>query len=130
MLLNFWRQFFKICFCGLPHEMVCCKTLTSSSCVFFICIFAIFFPLFIFIIIYFIVGRRCESYPTSKSSKYCLIICGDPRKKGVFQDVDVKIQVRSYLNFDVDVLKMPFSRGSSHSLCFILKSYYLKTLTS
>ena len=28
--------------------------------------------------------------------------------KGMFQDVDVKIQVRSYLNFDVNVLKHAF----------------------
>ena len=31
----------------------------------------------------------------------------------MIRDVDVKIQVRLYLNFDVDVLKMPFSYGSS-----------------
>ena len=34
--------------------------------------------------------------------------CDDPREKGMFQDVDVKIQVRTYLNFDVDVLKHAF----------------------
>ena len=35
-------------------------------------------------------------------------ICDDPWEKGMFQDVDVKIQVRSYLNFDVDVSKHAF----------------------
>ena len=35
-------------------------------------------------------------------------ICDDPREKGMFQDVDVKIQVRTYLNFDVNVLKHAF----------------------
>ena len=34
--------------------------------------------------------------------------CDDPREKGMFQDVDVKIQVRTYLNFDVNVLKHAF----------------------
>ena len=34
--------------------------------------------------------------------------CDDPWEKGMFQDVDVKIQVRSYLNFDVNVLKHAF----------------------
>ena len=29
-------------------------------------------------------------------------------EKGLFQDVDVKIQVRPYLDFDVDVLKHAF----------------------
>ena len=35
-------------------------------------------------------------------------ICDDLREKGLFQDVDVKIQVRTYLNFDVNVLKHAF----------------------
>ena len=29
--------------------------------------------------------------------------CDGPREKGMFQDVDVKIQVQTYLNFDVNV---------------------------
>ena len=37
-----------------------------------------------------------------------LFKCNDPWEKGMFQDVDVKIQVRSYLNFDVDVLTHAF----------------------
>ena len=32
----------------------------------------------------------------------------DLREKGMFQDVDIKIQVRTYLNFDVNVLKHAF----------------------
>ena len=38
-----------------------------------------------------------------------MVICDDSWEKGMIQDVDVKIQVRSYLNFDVDVLNHAFS---------------------
>ena len=43
-------------------------------------------------------------------------ICDDPWEKGMFQDVDVKIQICSYLNFVVDVLKHAFFLGSSHNI--------------
>ena len=52
--------------------------------------------------------------------------CDDPWEKGMFQDVDVKIQVRSYLNFDVDVLKTCLFPMDHHILTEIVHSTYKK----
>ena len=41
-------------------------------------------------------------------------ICDDPRKKDMFQDVDVKIWIRSYMSFDVNVMKHAFSPVDHH----------------
>ena len=53
---------------------------------------------------------RCKGYLNFGFNIFSVgktpIKCDDPREKDMFQDVNVKIQVRTYLYFDVNVLNL------------------------